>query len=282
MEKNPAVELLRQTLTATANTEEALRLVAECAKGCTGAERCSIFVHLGEEDRLKSLYMDGLPGIKLKSNAGIVGLAFHKRQSVIENDTSSSPVFLRGVDKKSGYTTSSLLASPILGSGDKRLGVIELLNKEGGFGQHDIEQLESLASILISLIDPDSLPSADPEPEPKPLSGSEKLQKDLDEYLADKSLYLMEDGNAYYKVTGMNREYYIGADSCYLLTPEAAEIELHYLDSQSDHLLHITAQAQIDPAPEGVFIASRDTKGKFELYPLEREKCDDDQGAGHK
>jgi len=272
MKQTQDIASLKTALTQIQDQERAVSLCAAYAKGITGAQRCSIFVYAEATDKLVSIYMDGLLGIKLKSNAGVVGFAFHKCRSIVENDTSSSAVFLKGVDKKSGYKTTSILASPIVNSLDKRLGVIEILNKQEGFDENDTMTLETIADLLVTIIDPDSTPKGTLHPAPQPLTSAQILQKKLDEYLLDKSLYLMEDGNAYYKIIGMGRGYYIGADICYNFTQEEKELELHYQDSQSDILLHVNAKGMVDENIDGILIAARETQWGFERYSLEVEK----------
>ena len=69
--------------------------------------------------QLQSIYSDGIPMITLNSNAGLVGYAFHKRETVVENNVSSSKYFFKEFDKKSGYKTQVILAVPIINANKK-------------------------------------------------------------------------------------------------------------------------------------------------------------------
>jgi len=258
MTANELVDLLEKKILKETSLKDKLSIIASYAKKLTKAERCSIFIFDKEKDQLQSLYSDGIKGtLKLKSNVGIVGYTFHKKIAVLENNISKSPIFCKAVDQKSGYTTKHVLSIPIL-KDNKRLGVIQLLNKENGFTSRDQQYINILVSLLSSLLIPQAT------------NVHKSLQDDVDIYLEDKKLYLMEDGNAYYKILNMQREYYIGADKCYRLDLEIKEIALYYY-AMGDEFLSKKVYVKIDDQIESILISEQNGNENFEKYSLEKD-----------
>ena len=96
---------LEHEITAIKTFDDRINLIATYAKKYTEAERCSIFVYKEETNQLQSIYSDGMPVLTINSNTGLVGYAFHKRETIAENNVASSRYFFKEFDKKSGYKT---------------------------------------------------------------------------------------------------------------------------------------------------------------------------------
>lgn len=242
---------LEHEITATKTFDDRINLIASYAKKYTEAERCSIFVYKEKTNQLQSIYSDGIPILILNSNAGLVGYAFHKRETVVENNTSNSKYFFKGFDEKSGYKTLSVLAVPILNTNNKRLGVIQLLNKADGFNEWDVKFIESLSKFLTPLID-STIPEVNKSSQSTIVANGTPQEK-FDNYLKDKKLFLMEDENAYYKVLEMKREYFIGADKCYILDESPKEIPIFYYTTNNE-FISVNMHVKIDRNANGIFI----------------------------
>jgi len=263
---------LKNDISQIDNIRDSITVVAKYAKSVTGADRFSLFIYNKEKDQLRSIYADGINAtIALRSNAGIVGYAFHKKESILENNTSSSAIFLGAVDKKSGYHTKTILAVPIIGSDNSRIGVIQLLNKEEGFNEIDKKNIEAFVNVIVPIFIPQDQEIQTSLPEKsKDEQTLENLQNQFDKYLENKKLFFMDDGNVYYKILDMIREYYIGADKCYMLESTAKKIKIYYY-STSDDFLSIEMLIKIDEKAEGVLIVERKDSEKFICYPLEKD-----------
>jgi GAF domain-containing protein len=70
-------------------------------------------------------------GRRLRRGEGIAGWVAAQRRATVVNDVHADDRFFGDVDKEVEFNTRSILAAPIVGGGQV-LGVIELLNKEGG------------------------------------------------------------------------------------------------------------------------------------------------------
>lgn len=89
-----------------------------------------------------------ITGFRLPSNQGIVGRTVQNNAGEIVRDVSTDPSFFPGVDRKTGYTTKSIVCAPI-SIHDRRMGAIELINKKGPdprFTPDDLHILETMAS----------------------------------------------------------------------------------------------------------------------------------------
>lgn len=87
-----------------------------------------------------------LQGMRLPMNQGIVGHIMQTGKSVIVEDVSKSEQFTGMVDQAIGFQTQSIIGVP-LKTGDKILGVIELINKLSGkqFTLRELTILEAIA-----------------------------------------------------------------------------------------------------------------------------------------
>ncbi|MBN1874519.1 MAG: GAF domain-containing protein [Anaerolineae bacterium] len=84
----------------------------------------------------------GLIGKHVPSGKGIVGVAFAETHPVIVNKTEEDQRWYDGVDKRSKFSTHSIIAVPLNARG-RSIGVLELLNRNDGraFNNEDAELL---------------------------------------------------------------------------------------------------------------------------------------------
>ena len=125
-------ELLNKT-----SLREGLPLISKYAKEIIGAERCSIFIHDKGEDTLWTTLADNIEKIIIPANKGVVGATLKEQKPLLVNDVTAHPLFLSDIDESTGYHTRNLITSPVFNSQRRIIGVLELLNKEGGFNEQD-------------------------------------------------------------------------------------------------------------------------------------------------
>jgi transcriptional regulator with GAF, ATPase, and Fis domain len=87
-----------------------------------------------------------LASVRVPVGKGIAGEVFQTCRSVRIDNVSTDRHFYSGVDKKTGLTTRSVLAAPLIAN-EVRLGVIEAVNPLGreAFSENDLALLEALA-----------------------------------------------------------------------------------------------------------------------------------------
>lgn len=90
-----------------------------------------------------------LVGVRLPLGTGVAGFAMEKRRTVVLADAHDDPRHCGEVDALTGYQTRGIAVIPIL-HGDRVLGVLELMNLDGGrrFGQREVDLLERIAATL--------------------------------------------------------------------------------------------------------------------------------------
>jgi PAS domain S-box-containing protein len=83
---------------------------------------------------------------KLKLGQGIAGWVAQTGEYLVVRDVHRDPRYYPGIEKATGFVTRSMLATPMK-TGDKTVGVIELINKVGGpFTRKDLKLLRAISS----------------------------------------------------------------------------------------------------------------------------------------
>ena len=132
---------------------DGLKIISEYSKIIMESERCSIFMYDEEASELWTMLSDGIEKIVIPYDVGLIGLTIRTKKPILENDPYGNSNFLPDVDIHSGYYTQNLITSPIFNSKRKIVGVIELLNKEGGFPKKDIEFVTFFAHYISGFIE---------------------------------------------------------------------------------------------------------------------------------
>lgn len=149
---------LSALINSTLDTRQVRIQAIEAATILVGAETGSLLlldaasnelyfeVALGEKGaRLKE--------IRIKADQGIAGWVLQNEQGVIVNDPANDPRFYQGADAQSQFTTTSLLAAPLVVKG-KTIGVLEAINKVAGeFDNGDLDLLIFLANQVAPAIE---------------------------------------------------------------------------------------------------------------------------------
>ena len=132
---------------------EGLPHISEYAKEIIGADRCSMFIYDPKSLELWTTLADGVDKIIIPSDKGIVGQTLKTKKAIIENDVNSNPLFMGDVDKKTGYITHNIITTPIFNYEHEIVGVLELLNKDGGFTDDDLKYMKFFSRSLGDFIE---------------------------------------------------------------------------------------------------------------------------------
>lgn len=136
-------------LMSSKNIQNSLELIAKESRMLSNAQRCSIFMVDKEDEILWTMISDGIGRIVISLDSGIVGKTYNSQKAQIVNDPYNHPDFLKDIDKKSGFTTRNIITIPIFNSLRDVIGIIQLLNKEGGdFNDKDLETLTFFANYI--------------------------------------------------------------------------------------------------------------------------------------
>lgn len=114
--------------------ESILNLLRVSARSI-GAEGASVLLPEGGEGELKFVWAigqvaDSLIGVSIPSGKGIAGFVFATGQPMAVSDAGSETSFYAEVDRNTGFSTHSILATPLQFEGDIT-GVLEYVNRKG-------------------------------------------------------------------------------------------------------------------------------------------------------
>ena len=98
----------------------------------------------------RAAYLPELKQIRLKVGQGIAGEVAKSGDAVNIPSAKSAPHFNPDIDKITGYTTTSLLAVPLVDASGTTFGVLQMLNRKGG-GRFDVDDERRLAALALQL-----------------------------------------------------------------------------------------------------------------------------------
>lgn len=142
-------------LSSRLDLEQLLTVTLQRVQQALAAPAASLLTVEGDELVFKVALGEKSEAIKpfrIPIDQGIAGWVVKNGQAEIVNDVRSDPRFFHMADSKTGFSTESIIAAPLLVK-ERPIGVIELFNKPGGFGKTDLELLTSIASSAAIAID---------------------------------------------------------------------------------------------------------------------------------
>lgn len=141
---------LSRALSREASLDKILELIAAKATEVIGADRSTLFLYDEESCELWSKVAEkfGHREIRFPLGVGIAGTVAKTRLREKVSDPYGDPRFNPGFDRQSGYRTRSILCTPMIGSSNNLLGVVQVLNKTGGadFDAKDEALLDAFAA----------------------------------------------------------------------------------------------------------------------------------------
>jgi phosphoserine phosphatase RsbU/P len=136
--------------------EVLFRSIMRVVREHLGVDRGTLYVYDAKRNEIRASIdpEPGLSEIRLAVGQGLAGTAAETGRSIIINDAYADPRFDDTADRLSGFRTRSVLCSPIRNRERQLVGVLQLLNKQGGdFGTADLQFLESLSDHMAIAIE---------------------------------------------------------------------------------------------------------------------------------
>lgn len=125
------------------------------------SEEASVLVRDGDEGELKFLIAigkvaDHLLKLKIPAGKGIAGFVFSSGQPMAVADVGEEESFYAEVDKKTGYSTQTILATPLTHNGEI-IGVLEYVNRIGeppyeAFTPDEMDQAALYAEAVAAMV----------------------------------------------------------------------------------------------------------------------------------
>ncbi len=126
-----------------------------------GSEEASVLIRDGEEGDLRFLsavgaVADHLLNLKVPAGKGIAGFVFSSGQPMAVADVGEEESFYAEVDRHTGYSTQTILATPLRHDGEI-IGVLEYVNRVGeppfaAFTPEEMDKAGSFADVMASLV----------------------------------------------------------------------------------------------------------------------------------
>lgn len=118
--------------------------VVGAARDILDAELGSVFLHDKASDELVMAVVEDIEPVRIPMGRGIVGHCARERKAVNVPDCYADPRFNPDVDRESGFRTRCMLSMPLIGHDDELVGVLQLLNKNGGIFDDRDEQVAAV------------------------------------------------------------------------------------------------------------------------------------------
>ncbi len=115
--------------------------IVEAGKEVLLAERGSLWLYHAASRELELKVPQDGPPIRIPVGQGLVGECLEKRQVINVPEAYSDARFNQAIDQITGFRTRSILSIPLLGRQGEPVGVMQLLNKQGGVFEHSDELL---------------------------------------------------------------------------------------------------------------------------------------------
>lgn len=125
------------------------------------SEEASVLIREGDEGDLRFLtaigkVADYLKNLKVPAGKGIAGFVFSSGQPMAVADAGEEESFYAEVDRKTGYSTQTILATPLRHNGEI-IGVLEYVNRIGeppyeAFTPEEMDQAALFADAVASLV----------------------------------------------------------------------------------------------------------------------------------
>jgi signal transduction histidine kinase len=156
-----ALYRVHRLFSAVTDLDALLERIMEESKRVAQAEACSLMLYDVASEELYFQVAQGETGdqqelkrrVRLKLGQGVAGAAALTRSVANIPEAMTDPRFYAEADAISGFRTRSLLAAPLVDR-DSLVGVVELLNKDGGgsFTEADCHVMEMFSSLAASAI----------------------------------------------------------------------------------------------------------------------------------
>jgi transcriptional regulator with GAF, ATPase, and Fis domain len=190
-----AILLIDIAHTLTAPLIHAIENLLQLAARNVGSDEASVLVRDGNKGGLKFMVAigevaDKLIRMRIPPGKGIAGFVFTSGQPVAIADVAEDGMFYAEVDRATGYTTQTIMATP-LRVGEETIGVLEFVNRLGEppyepFTPDEMDRAAHFADAIAMLVNAHEmagLVEAIFSRSVKAVSKEEEFEKDLDKWL---------------------------------------------------------------------------------------------------
>lgn len=147
---------IAKALSSTIHLDVLLQSIVDAAVEVTGSKGGLLFLHQPDDEKLMLRVVRGKKGErmaskKVKLGEGIAGLVALKKEALVLNEVVKEKEKVQVDEELLGIPVQSVLSVPLVFQ-EKLVGVVEILNKKGGFTEEDKELLTVLGSQAVIFI----------------------------------------------------------------------------------------------------------------------------------
>jgi transcriptional regulator with GAF, ATPase, and Fis domain len=158
LRKLELISELFEICNSTSNLNELMNRVFKKVISAVNADAGSLWLINDERTELTCHVAEGptkdkVIGLKLPKGSGVVGYVIDTAENKTVFDTSTDANFANSIDKKTGFTTRSMICAPLIVESNA-IGAIQLLNKKTVDGKFDNEDLNLLRVLCQSSATP--------------------------------------------------------------------------------------------------------------------------------
>lgn len=156
------IETLDAANALTAPLSRSIEHLLELSAAAMGSGEASIIVRDSQTEDLRFLtaigeVADKLRGLRIPAGKGIAGFVFSSGQPIAVADVAQDTNFYAEVDRQTGYSTHTILATPLRFNGEI-IGVLEFVNRLGEppftpFTPNEMDTAALYAEAISSLVD---------------------------------------------------------------------------------------------------------------------------------
>lgn len=149
-----AVHVATRKLSSTGDVDRVLNDVLSISVDAVGAGGGTIYLHDDQNKVLRFQHVlpvevaHRLPVKDIPDRYGVAGRVFQTRRPEISEFQPLEGVFRTNIEEATGVIVRSMITVPLMMEGDEPIGVVQLINKEGGpFTETDTRVLEIVAAV---------------------------------------------------------------------------------------------------------------------------------------
>ena len=152
---------ISQSLYQHLNIDDLILHIIKRMKEVMSAEGVSVILHDDSKDEFVFCWADSDPDglvtklkeIRFPATKGIAGIVFKSGKAELISRVEEDSRHYKLIDHSTGFTTSSMIAAPLIKK-NKTIGIIEVLNKKKGtFDDEDLTFVTTLAPIIAMALD---------------------------------------------------------------------------------------------------------------------------------
>ena len=158
-DKPSVLHAVADMLTRQVTTDQLLNSMVDLVVAEVGAERGTLYLVDGLTGELCSrvAHLPEMKEIRLPPGQGVAGHVAESGEISNLEDVGADDHFFVGIDQVTGYQTRNMLTVPVCDDDRAVRGVIQLLNREGGFSAEQEELLLELAEQVVQALERTSM-----------------------------------------------------------------------------------------------------------------------------